>query len=1013
MVVAQTEIDSSAGVNGQLDRLVVFDSGLASLQDLIDDVAARCSYLVIGDDEDGIQAITRFLSQGDRTYSSLHIVSHGAPGEIYLGKTILRLSNLGQYSPELAIWGKKLSDRALSIYGCSVAQGLMGKLFVQAFESLTHCQIAASSSPIGATKVGRNWTLDAAAAPSPVVFSETLKATYSGSFDPIISFRVSTDTLVEEEQTPFSFIFELSEPPPPGGVWVRFEADQPQAISQWDLTILQDPGSSGSVFEGLNTPGNILEDISENQDFSAFLINIVEQEARINLPVFDDPEGLTGPLNALNDGVQPFVWMISESPDPERPTNGTIDPNANSAPVTIFDFRSQVPVEPSEDNTAPVAAADEYVAIAGEPLEVSAADGVLGNDTDADEDDLTAILVEGPSAGAITFESDGSFVYTPGDDFSGSDSFTYRASDGETESAETTVTLNGEAPSAIEVSVSVDNTVLIEDEGSVATITLTLSEPPPPEGLDFDLRGQDNALPDFNILPDFSVTPPPPTVSFEGIQVVAGFPDNSGSSLRFIEQTAAIVLPIFNDLDRVENGTITDRDGPLRNDDIGPEFTTFSISPNENSAVDFEPVEFTLLLKDSDTPDQNPPAFVNDDSYSVESGMSLIVPVDTGVLANDSDFEGESLTAEIVEAPTNGTVTLAPDGSFDYTPSPGFVGVDTFSYSAFDGTSSSTTATVSIDVTPEVNRAPTAEPDVYQGLADQDITIDAAQGVLSNDSDANGDTLVAQIADLPQSGTLSLGEDGSFTYSPNIGFSGVDSFTYTAFDGVEQSLTVQVDLTVFALPEAPENATTGSSSADDIRGNSGNDFLVAFEDDDTLSGRSGNDTLDGGEDDDVLRGGSGVDLIDGGDGDDILKGGRQDDRLTGAEGDDSLRGQKGDDFLAGGAGRDVLMGNRGDDTLAGGAGSDLLDGKGGDDVYVLNPDDVGVDIIRKFRIGRDLIELEGDITFEDITVGGPGQGAITDTGVGTPLSIEGEVFAVVLSIKGGDFNEFNSASNFV
>jgi len=70
--------------------------------------------------------------------------------------------------------------------------------------------------------------------------------------------------------------------------------------------------------------------------------------------------------------------------------------------------------------------------------------------------------------------------------------------------------------------------------------------------------------------------------------------------------------------------------------------------------------------------------------------------------------------------------------------------------------------------------------------------------VLQNDTDADGDVLTAVLAGGPSSGTVSLNSDGSFTYSPNAGFTGNDSFTYKANDGKTDSNTATVTITVSA-----------------------------------------------------------------------------------------------------------------------------------------------------------------------------------------------------------------------
>lgn len=93
-------------------------------------------------------------------------------------------------------------------------------------------------------------------------------------------------------------------------------------------------------------------------------------------------------------------------------------------------------------NQAPVAAADAYATDEDTALVVSAADGVLANDTDADAGDaLAAVLVAGPQYGTLTLDADGSFRYRPDRNYNGADSFTYKANDGDADSDPVTVAL--------------------------------------------------------------------------------------------------------------------------------------------------------------------------------------------------------------------------------------------------------------------------------------------------------------------------------------------------------------------------------------------------------------------------------------------------------------------------------------------------------------------------------------------------------------------------------------------
>ncbi|MFS2215005.1 S8 family serine peptidase [Telluria sp. Tellsp104] len=95
-------------------------------------------------------------------------------------------------------------------------------------------------------------------------------------------------------------------------------------------------------------------------------------------------------------------------------------------------------------NGSPVATADSYAATAGTALNVGAP-GVLANDRDPDGDAMTAVLATGPAHGTLALNADGSFRYTPATGYSGSDSFTYKASDGKLASAATAVALSVQA----------------------------------------------------------------------------------------------------------------------------------------------------------------------------------------------------------------------------------------------------------------------------------------------------------------------------------------------------------------------------------------------------------------------------------------------------------------------------------------------------------------------------------------------------------------------------------------
>ena len=92
------------------------------------------------------------------------------------------------------------------------------------------------------------------------------------------------------------------------------------------------------------------------------------------------------------------------------------------------------------------------------------------------------------------------------------------------------------------------------------------------------------------------------------------------------------------------------------------------------------------------------PVTVND-NYATKQGQALTIAA-PGVLGNDTDADGNTLTVNLLSSPTSGTVTLNTNGSFTYTPNAAFVGTDSLTYAANDGVVASNTATVTITVSP-------------------------------------------------------------------------------------------------------------------------------------------------------------------------------------------------------------------------------------------------------------------------------------------------------------------------
>jgi len=222
---------------------------------------------------------------------------------------------------------------------------------------------------------------------------------------------------------------------------------------------------------------------------------------------------------------------------------------------------------------------------------------------------------------------------------------------------------------------------------------------------------------------------------------------------------------------------------------------SFTYKANDG-AVDSNMAVVTITV----TPVNDAPVAV-EDAYTTDEDEVLTVALADGVLANDTDVDGDALTAILVNDVSNGILVLAGDGSFVYTPETDFFGTDSFTYKASDGTLESEPVTVTITVEP-VNDWPVANDDAYETMAGVTLEV-AAPGVLENDVllDPN-ETVTLEVLVQPAGGTVTLNADGSFTYVPNAGFFGVDTFEYqlnsTVMLNGEFSDTAVVTITVTA-----------------------------------------------------------------------------------------------------------------------------------------------------------------------------------------------------------------------
>ncbi|MDH5447108.1 MAG: Ig-like domain-containing protein [Gammaproteobacteria bacterium] len=530
--------------------------------------------------------------------------------------------------------------------------------------------------------------------------------------------------------------------------------------------------------------------------------------------------------------------------------NGTFDYTHNGSETTADSFTYKANDGTSDSNTvtvniaitpvndAPVAVNDDsYIVLEGGTL--TGAASVLLNDTDAEDNALTPSVVSTTSNGTLTLNIDGSFDYTHDGSETTTDSFTYKVNDG-SDSNIATVTISitpvNDLPVAVDDSgfsvnegESLTGNVVVNDidvDLPGDTLTAKLESGPTnsasfvlhPNGtFDYTHNGSETTTDSFTYRVNDGVAVDDSNIATVSISInpvsdapvaVAGdgpYTVDEGAGLT----AAASVLTNDTDTEGDElsailvsqatNGTVTlSANGTFDYAHNGSETTTDSFTYKANDGTsDSNVVTVNITI----TPVNDAPVAVNDNIHTVAEGGALTNAAT--VLGNDTDEEGDTLTASLVSTTSNGVLTLKIDGSFDYTHNGGESSSDSFTYRANDGDIDSNVATVTITITPE-NDAPVAVADPYSVDEAGTLTTVVATGVLSNDTDIDGDTLTAILVDSPaNASSFTLNSDGTFTYTHDGSETTSDSFTYKANDGTVDSNTVTVSITVNPVNDEP------------------------------------------------------------------------------------------------------------------------------------------------------------------------------------------------------------------
>lgn len=630
-------------------------------------------------------------------------------------------------------------------------------------------------------------------------------------------------------------------------VFDQWEADQGASAARLQVAYdVPTPNTAPTVFAGED------QELSMPADGSALTVQLSGEVHDDGLP---DPPGNVSVSWSQSAGPDGLTFADANQPLTTAriplPGSYALRLTANDGEAEATD---EVVLRAYAPNQPPAATHDRFHAEEATLLSVDPP-GVLGNDSDPEGDALQATLTSSASHGSVTLSADGSFVYMPGNGFLGEDLFTYVASDGNAQSEPAAVTIVVEsanaAPIAVEDQYVVDEDQILSVDAAGGLLSNDRDEDGDslqaileagPESGSLSLEGDGSFIytPAQDANGEFSFSyraedgraSSPAAVVRIDVRAVNDEPVAEGDEYSMLwGESLEVLAPgvLANDVD-VDgdplSASLGDPPSSQGGFDLWPDGSFQFAPPAEFSGV----VEFTYRaddgLSESDlTTVRIEVVAGNRDPEAEPDSASTTedIAIEIDVLANDSDPDGDALRVASATAPAHGSISLPGDGLIGYVPDENYFGVDQFRYTVVDRQGGSAEAQVLVEVV-AVNDPPQAVDDLATTPQDTAISIP----VLDNDTDVERGTLLIISVSNPAHGAAEVEAGERVIYTPAIGFSGADEFTYTVQDSQGATAEALVAVTVeAACEESLMVEHLSNQTADYVVDLTGREYLTA------------------------------------------------------------------------------------------------------------------------------------------------------------------------------------------